>query len=278
LCERVLKRLSLLDEEQLLENCVSFVSHSEDVWSAFDRLTTIIDNYLLANFDSIKRIDYNVLSGGLIKQYEAKFVMCKVRRDVDTVAHEQIYFDKSHEYLCKNMLELNHQNETFYIISPRNKQIMIECNKDGQIVQKCPIGSEIGPYFKCRPTKEASITLNRTSLEINNSLVHSFLAKFSRLAKKNNMRSLKNTKPLLTVNVHTPQTSGRSQSSRLIGLDEKCQEILSKNVQSSLFWYFPYPNDNQYYVQCDQAGRAHLKACPLGTVFSVNLMCERKMI
>lgn len=276
LCERVLKRLSLDDEKQLFENCVSFVSHSKDVWSAFDRLSTLIDNYMLANFDSIKRIDYNVLSDDLLKQYEEKFVKCKTRRQLgiteinhlDNVAHGDIYFDETSEYLCKYMLELNQQNETLYVISPQNKHIMIECNRNGQIVQKYPIGSD----FKCHPTKLASIKLNRTSVKVEDSQVNSFLAKFME------KRSLKNTKPLLQVNVQTPQIFGRSDLSRLTEFDKKCQEILSKNVQSALFMYFPHPKDNTFYVQCDQDGRGYLRVCPLGTVFSVNLMCERKMI
>jgi hypothetical protein len=284
LCKRVLERLSLDDEEELLKNCVSFVSHSEDVWSAFDRLSTLIDNYLLANFDSIKKIDYRVLSDDLFKQHEEKFVQCKVRRQLaktthlDNVAHGDIYFDETSEYLCKNVLELNQQNETFYVISPQNKHIMIECNRNGQIVQKCALGSVMGEDLKCHPAKLANIKLNRTNTKIENNLVNSFLAKFSRITKRNEKRSLKNTKPLLQVNVHTPQIFGRSDLSRLVEFDQKCQKILSNNVQSALFMYFPHPKDNQFYVQCDQAGRAFLRRCPLGTIFSVNLMCERKLI
>jgi len=286
LCETVLERLSLDNEEQLLRNCVSFVSNSEDIWTAFDRFSTLINNYLLANFDSIKRIDYKVLSYDSLKQYEAKFVKCKVRRQLgfaemnqmDNVAHGDIYFDESSEDLCKNLLELNQLNDTLYIISPQSKHIMIECNRNGQIVQKCPIGNKIGKDFKCHPDELANIKLNRSIVRIENSLVNSLLAKFGKITKFNEKRSLKNTKPLLQVNVHASQIFGRSDLSRLSEFDKKCQDILSKKIQSALFMYFPHPKNNQFYVQCDQAGRAYLRSCPLGTYFSVNLMCERKLI
>jgi hypothetical protein len=56
------------------------------------------------------------------------------------------------------------------------------------------------------------------------------------------------------------------------------QLCVGKNAygaQVSTVFYVPHPTDRTKYIQCDEFGRAFLKQCPVNTVFTGNLVCEK---
>jgi hypothetical protein len=51
---------------------------------------------------------------------------------------------------------------------------------------------------------------------------------------------------------------------------------VSKHVALGLaVFYMPHPTENKKYVQCDEFGKAFLKSCPMSTIFTENMACEK---
>jgi len=41
-------------------------------------------------------------------------------------------------------------------------------------------------------------------------------------------------------------------------------------------WYLAHPNVNTMYIQCDAFGKAFLRTCPVNTIFTENMACEKQ--
>jgi hypothetical protein len=52
----------------------------------------------------------------------------------------------------------------------------------------------------------------------------------------------------------------------------KCKNLRTRQLG---IFYLAYTGNETYFVQCDESNRAFLKQCPLGTVFTVRMVCEQ---
>jgi len=54
-----------------------------------------------------------------------------------------------------------------------------------------------------------------------------------------------------------------------------CANRNAYGAQVSSVFYIAHPTKQSFYIQCDEFGRAFLKECPIGTIFTSNMVCER---
>lgn len=98
-------------------------------------------------------------------------------------------------------------------------------------------------------------------------------------------RVVKNTKPLLIIH---GRLGTDNESSKSLGLifpspwpnqapeyDYICQS--KKEEMKQLVFYFPHPSDRNTFIQCDTEGKAYLRFCMDGKIFTENLECENEI-
>jgi len=184
-----------------------------------------------------------------------------VHQDV-VVGHTEI-FQEAPEFkeLCMTKNTYGAQVSTvFYVPHPTKQSFYIQCDQFGRsFLKECPAGTIFTLNLACENVNDLH-AIEKETVPVRPQLDQTV--------------GTYGTAP-----VFAAEASSITQSSvEIVQEAPEFKELcLSKNAygaQVSTVFYVQHPTNRNMYIQCDQFGRAFLKSCPIGTVFTVRMTCE----
>jgi acid stress-induced BolA-like protein IbaG/YrbA len=180
----------------------------------------------------------------------------------NTVVTETVRpLEPEYQRLC---LDKKGYASVFYLPHPTRQSWYIQCDEFGQgYLKECPAGTIFTLNLVCENINDLHpVEEKRTIVQPQmDTVVGSY-----------------NTAPVFAADTTTSIEATRVE---VIHEAPEFQELcLSKRSRSdygsaATVFYLPHPNKQSWYIQCDEHGRAFIKDCPAGTVFTLNLVCEK---
>jgi hypothetical protein len=165
--------------------------------------------------------------------------------------------ETSHVEIFREAQEFNGlctSHTLFYFQHPTDKNSFIQCDDFGKaFVRPCPAGLVFTGNLVCE----------------NPSDLHTVAPSLDRQVQV--VRPAYGTVPFVSQDAVVTHTEIFQEAPEF---KELCLNKNAYGAQVSTVFYIPHPTKQSFYIQCDQFGRAFLKECPVGTIFTLNLACE----
>jgi hypothetical protein len=146
----------------------------------------------------------------------------------------------------------------FYWPHPTSTSMYIQCDASGRaFVKTCIAGTIFTENLTCEKINELHKVWKSTKPMMENGPVASSPYGISNLMIV--------SKPI----VSNPFVEWTKESLEFRSLCE------SKRVEGTPVFYLRYPVRNDWFIQCDESGRAFVRTCMTGTIFTENLACEK---
>lgn len=184
----------------------------------------------------------------------------KVEQDVTVVptipvvstseAVESIEFRKE----CESR-RVTHKGVFFFPV-PENRNSYIQCDESNRaFIRTCPTGTVFSDNLACEKIGEEIKTVEIVKPLVQLDTVTPLVSSYGATVQREELIKVSEIIP-----VEAPEYNALCQSQRLakIGL-----------------FYLSFPINRSMFIQCDESNRAFVKNCPVGTVFTELLTCER---
>jgi hypothetical protein len=179
----------------------------------------------------------------------------------DNIITEQVrQLEPEYQRLC---LDKKGYATVFYLPHPIKQSWYIQCDEHGQgFLKECPAGTIFTANLVCENVNDLHVveqtqTVVRPQMD---TVVGSY-----------------NSAPVFAADANSIETTRVEIIKEAPEFQELCLSKRSRNAygSASTVFYLPHPTKQSWYIQCDEHGRAFLKDCPEGTVFTLNLVCEK---
>jgi hypothetical protein len=167
----------------------------------------------------------------------------------------------------------------FYVSFPSNRSMFIQCDESNRaFVKTCPLGTIFTELLTCerieevRPVEAVVPVVPLVPTPI--SYGHVEVSK--PVVVETHTMPAYNSLPVVPLPVQLDTASSVVLSSpEAVESPEFKKECETKRLTSKGLFYIAHPTSRTQYIQCDESNRAFVRTCPIGTVFTENLACER---
>jgi hypothetical protein len=166
------------------------------------------------------------------------------------------------KHLCSNEAKLNRGQATqtvFFVPHPTDRQTYIQCDEFGRaFIRRCLTGT----FFSSK--SNACVEEASEQPQKQKSSSFSTASSSNERIQFDESSTTKTQSPLTwsSFGVEAAEFADLCQSKRIFG--EKSQ------------FFMPHPSNNSMYIQCDEFGKAFVRMCSFGTVFTEKLVCEKQ--
>ena len=166
----------------------------------------------------------------------------------------ELALEPEYRNICLNRA----QGSVFYLPHPTRPTFYIQCDEFGQaFLKECPANTIFTQNLVCEDVKNLLPIEKKPEMDQRIGSYGS-VPQFS-LDTASNVQS----SAQVEVIVEAPE------------FKNLCANRNAYGAATSSVFYVAHPTKQSFYIQCDEFGRAFLKECPVGTIFTSNLVCER---